>query len=35
VELLVRAVVSGLIIAIASEVARRSSLLAAILLSLP
>ncbi len=34
-ELLARAVISGVIVAIASEVARRSSLLAALLLSLP
>lgn len=34
-ELLAKAVISGAIVAIASEVARRSSLLAALLLSLP
>ena len=34
-ELLVKAVVSGLVVAVASEVSRRSSLLAAVLISLP
>ena len=34
-ELLLRAVVSGLVVAIASEVSRRSSLVAAVLISLP
>jgi len=35
VELVVRALVSGVIIAVASEVARRSSLLGAVIVSLP
>ena len=34
-ELLVRAAISGLIIAVASELARRSSLLGAVVISLP
>ena len=34
-ELVVRALVSGVIIAVASEVARRSSLLGAVIVSLP
>jgi len=35
VELLLKAAVSGLVVAIASEVSRRSSVLAAVLISLP
>ena len=35
VELLLKAVVSGLVVAIASEVSRQSSVLAAVLISLP